>query len=504
MSSSTTTTTQNSAENGEGSATDQQQQMLTKVGGGSDFTFATLIVTLICGIYDCVTCSDMDKKPEQITDFTSMTVQTDFNILSSSRVLNFMKEIGETAYDAYDTLWDNDENTLKLPRGDEISFEDAEEFINYIECVAKDRKDKKRISEKWTPILQYVMDYCNLLLQFNVEDFKNFIGLHENGIVETQKGLSSKSTYTVKLNRKQKKAADDASDTSEKEIEYDESEADYIARVEKKREKLARELTWETRATVIALGRVINWLLVQKKEGDKFVNHKRMFDTNAFKDDEDDSCYDYCKQLSNNFGSVVLSPLNLVCNDIVEVPDDPVEQFLEAHRDPNDSQLIKRYKLKKNIVSKSTSQLRAKHGANNDMIEMCKNVELGFFHVFFMDIKGHKLKTESANVNHFLSSFNKYNNLPDDHALHALYKKEERSKGASRAQKRRAAELESVRAEAALNASNQIVEFMEQAMKKGWSQREINDMTSSVWVEKTRTWEQAFELLNASKKQRIA
>ena len=495
MSSSTTTTTQNSAQNVADEATDQQQ--LVKIGGGSDFSFATLIVTMICSIYDCVTCRD-DGKPESITDLTSMACQTDFNILSSSRVLSFLETIGMTGYQDFNCLFDTDEEELKLPRGDEISYTDAQEFIAYIESKEAERTEdkKKQISDKWVPVLQYVMDYCNILLSFNVKDFEKFIGVNTNGQTETEKGLSSKGNYTVKLTRKQKKkkvdenASDDSNDDSNDDdaIEFTETDEEFTARVTKKKRKLALDLTWATHANIIALGRVINWLLVQKKEGDNFVNHKHAFDTDVINSGGD--VYDEnCQQLCKNF-NVKLQPLNLVCDDKVEVPMDPIGEFLTAHSNPKESTLVNTYQLPISIASNSTSQLKAKHGANNDMIEICKNVLLGFFHTVHLDIKGKARKTDSAIVNQFLTAFNKSNNLPADHELHAVYKKEESRSGSKRKRQAAREEAEMVGEERARKKTHgEIAVFFAKVTSAGWEYDKAIQLTQAVCEEKM-TWEQ--------------
>ena len=495
MSSSTTTTTQNPAQNVADEATDQ----LVKIGGGSDFTFATLMVTVICSIYDCVTCRG-DGKPESVTDLTSMACQTDFNILSSSRVLSFLETIGMAGYQDFNCLFDTDEEKLKLPRGDEISYTDAQEFIAYIESSDReDNEKKKQISDKWVPVLQYVMDYCNLLLSFNVNDFEKFIGVNTNGQTEIEKGLSSKGNYTVKLSRKQKKkkvddnASDDSNEANEDDdaIEYTETKEEFTARVTKKKRKLALELTWATHANIIALGRVINWILVQKKEGDNFVNHEQTFSTDAIHSNGvRGEVYDEnCQQLCKNFNAQ-LEPLNLVCEDKVDVPSDPITQFLEAHSNPKGSKLVKTYQLPISIASNSTSQLKAKHGANNDMIEICKNVLLGFFHTFHLDIKGKARKTDSAIVNQFLISFNKSNNLPADHELHTLYKKEE-SKSRSVSKRKRQAEREEAIIQGDKRAKIDMMNFFNHCTEVGYPQNEVFLLTGKVCVS-NMTWEEAY------------
>ena len=132
------------------------------------------------------------------------------------------------------------------------------------------------------------------------------------------------------------------------------------------------------------------------------------------------------------------------------------------------------------------------------MIEICKNVLLGFFHTFHMDIKGSKRKTDSAIVNQFLIAFNRKdkdgkligNNLPAEHELHAVYKKEESKSGSKR---KRQARDEEARMEGEKRGAKKIAKLFKYAQEKGYQNNpEFFNLTQQV-VDGEITWHDAYK-----------
>ena len=257
----------------------------------SDYSLTEVFCAMLCALFGSITTRT--PTPTCKDDLTSKGCQTQSSFFSPIKILKLAellpvveKEDNLHEYKAYNDIYDKDSKSFKFPDPSAFTYEDKEALIAAIDHGTD--LDDETIS-KLTGNMAFVTDYINWLLELTLNDFAALI-------------RTDKLHIKTNLSRKCEKTKENG----KVEIQYTETEEEFDNRKETKINELALSTMLQCRAWCNGMGRIINRLFKQDKNGGT------LEDKDCFENDADNMEEFYF----SGFNKCRMHPLNIVCDEI--------------------------------------------------------------------------------------------------------------------------------------------------------------------------------------------